>query len=222
LSQMHRQSLTAYGQPLCETVVDCPSPRGGAAVQNGGPIPAKTPLSEDISKALKKRGFKFAGPSSSTPGCRRSAWSTITRRTVFAGRPFVRWRKEHETRDYRLRTDGQRFATAFATRTSHAVAVRGSHAKSGSAADLVRELGITRADDKALLSADVVFVAVPPAALSEVAADLKDYTGVVVSIIVPGAGGMTLAQQGASAAEQLAELLPKASVVRRSPRFLPC
>ena len=108
---------------------------------------------------------------------------------------------------------GSAFATAFATRTSHAVAVRGSHAKSGSAAELVRELGITRADDKALLSADVVFVAVPPAALSEVAADLKDYTGVVVSIIVPGAGGMTLAQQGASAAEQLAELLPKASVV---------
>jgi 3-methyladenine DNA glycosylase Tag len=59
---MHRQSLTAYGQPLCETGVDCPSPRGGAAVQNDGPIPAKTPLSEDISKALKKRGFKFVGP----------------------------------------------------------------------------------------------------------------------------------------------------------------
>jgi ketopantoate reductase len=104
---------------------------------------------------------------------------------------------------------GSAFATAFATRTSHAVAVRGSHAKSGSAAELVRELGITRADDKALLSTDVVFVAVPPAALSEVAADLKDYTGVVVSVIVPGAGGMTLAQEGASAAEQLAELLPK-------------
>ena len=135
----------------------------------------------------------------------------------------MRWRKEHEPRDYRLRTEGQRLRN----RIRHAdvprgCAVRGSHAKSGSAADLVRELGITRADDKALLSADVVFVAVPPAALSEVAADLKDYTGVVVSIIVPGAGGMTLAQQGASAAEQLAELLPKASVVRRSPRFLPC
>ena len=28
MSQMHRQSLTAYGQPLCETVVACPSPRG--------------------------------------------------------------------------------------------------------------------------------------------------------------------------------------------------
>jgi predicted dinucleotide-binding enzyme len=30
---------------------------------------------------------------------------------------------------------GSAFATASATRTSHAVAVRGSHAKSGSAAD---------------------------------------------------------------------------------------
>src|SRR5580704_9799459 len=29
MSQMHRQSLLAYGQPLCETVADCPSPHGG-------------------------------------------------------------------------------------------------------------------------------------------------------------------------------------------------
>src|SRR5579864_2581715 len=28
MSRMHRQSLVAYGQPLCETVVDCPAPRG--------------------------------------------------------------------------------------------------------------------------------------------------------------------------------------------------
>ncbi len=27
MSQMHRQSLVAYGQPLCETVIDCPTPR---------------------------------------------------------------------------------------------------------------------------------------------------------------------------------------------------
>jgi DNA-3-methyladenine glycosylase I len=31
-------------------------------VQNTGPIPTKTPLSEEISAALKKRGFKFVGP----------------------------------------------------------------------------------------------------------------------------------------------------------------
>jgi alcohol dehydrogenase, propanol-preferring len=28
MPKLHRQSLVAYGQPLCETVVDCPSPRG--------------------------------------------------------------------------------------------------------------------------------------------------------------------------------------------------
>jgi D-arabinose 1-dehydrogenase-like Zn-dependent alcohol dehydrogenase len=28
MSQMRRQSLVAYGQPLCETIVDCPAPRG--------------------------------------------------------------------------------------------------------------------------------------------------------------------------------------------------
>jgi DNA-3-methyladenine glycosylase I len=39
---------------------------GGKPIQNSwdqtGPIPAKTELSETISKALKKRGFKFVGP----------------------------------------------------------------------------------------------------------------------------------------------------------------
>ena len=35
---------------------------GNKTIQNHGPIPAKTPLSEEISAALKKRGFKFVGP----------------------------------------------------------------------------------------------------------------------------------------------------------------
>ncbi len=35
---------------------------GGKPIQNAGPRPVKTPLSEEISKALKKRGFKFVGP----------------------------------------------------------------------------------------------------------------------------------------------------------------
>ena len=34
----------------------------GRPVQNTGPVPAKTPLAEEISKNLKKRGFKFVGP----------------------------------------------------------------------------------------------------------------------------------------------------------------
>jgi len=35
---------------------------GGKPIQNTGDVPASTPLSEEISKALKKRGFKFVGP----------------------------------------------------------------------------------------------------------------------------------------------------------------
>ena len=35
---------------------------GGKSIQNSGSVPAKTPLSEEISKELKKRGFKFVGP----------------------------------------------------------------------------------------------------------------------------------------------------------------
>ena len=34
----------------------------GRAIQNKGPLPASTPLSETISKELKRRGFKFVGP----------------------------------------------------------------------------------------------------------------------------------------------------------------
>jgi DNA-3-methyladenine glycosylase I len=35
---------------------------GNKPIQNHGPLQAKTPLSEEISAALKKRGFKFVGP----------------------------------------------------------------------------------------------------------------------------------------------------------------
>jgi DNA-3-methyladenine glycosylase I len=34
---------------------------GGKPIQNTGAVPAKTALSEEISKELKKRGFKFVG-----------------------------------------------------------------------------------------------------------------------------------------------------------------
>ena len=35
---------------------------GGKPVRNEGPVPAQTPLSVEMSKELKKRGFKFVGP----------------------------------------------------------------------------------------------------------------------------------------------------------------
>ena len=35
---------------------------GGKAIQNTGPVPASSPLSEKISKEFKRRGFKFVGP----------------------------------------------------------------------------------------------------------------------------------------------------------------
>ena len=35
---------------------------GNKPIQNHGPVPAKTPLSEEISATLKRRGFKFVGP----------------------------------------------------------------------------------------------------------------------------------------------------------------
>jgi len=35
---------------------------GGRPIQRKGAVPAQTPLSVEISKALKKKGFKFVGP----------------------------------------------------------------------------------------------------------------------------------------------------------------
>jgi len=46
----------------------------GSPIRNSGEVLAKTPLSAEISKALKKRGFNSSAPSLSTPGCRRSGW----------------------------------------------------------------------------------------------------------------------------------------------------
>jgi predicted dinucleotide-binding enzyme len=75
-------------------------------------------------------------------------------------------------------------------------------------------LGVRVAGDKELLAADVVFVATPPAALDDVAAALKGYAGIIVSAMVPGAGGYELKRDdGTSAAEQLAHLVPKGRVV---------
>jgi DNA-3-methyladenine glycosylase I len=35
---------------------------GGKPIPTHGPVPTSTPLSEEISKALKQKGFKFVGP----------------------------------------------------------------------------------------------------------------------------------------------------------------
>ena len=109
---------------------------------------------------------------------------------------------------------GGAFATAFAKRTSHTVSIRGSHAGSSSAAALSRQLGVRVAGDKELLAADVASIATPPGALDDVAAALKGYAGIIVSAMVPGAGGYELKRDdGTSAAGQLARLVPTGRVV---------
>ncbi len=52
-------AMQAAGEDLAEFVWGM---AGGAPIQNTGPVPAKTALSESVSKALKARGFKFVGP----------------------------------------------------------------------------------------------------------------------------------------------------------------
>ena len=50
-----QESGTEFGKFAWELV-------GGKPIQNTGPMPASTELSEAISKELKRRGFKFVGP----------------------------------------------------------------------------------------------------------------------------------------------------------------
>jgi DNA-3-methyladenine glycosylase I len=51
--------MEAYGEDFSTWVWKT---AGGKPIQNTGKVLACTPLSEEISKALKKRGFKFVGP----------------------------------------------------------------------------------------------------------------------------------------------------------------
>ena len=59
---------------------------GNKPIQNRGPVPAKTPLSEKISAALRNAASSSSVRSSSTRGCRRSASSTTIARIVFAAK----------------------------------------------------------------------------------------------------------------------------------------
>ena len=52
-------AMEAAGEPFSTFVW---SMAGGAPIRNTGVVPTRTPLSEEMSAALKKRGFKFVGP----------------------------------------------------------------------------------------------------------------------------------------------------------------
>jgi DNA-3-methyladenine glycosylase I len=52
-------AIEAEGTPFSKFVWDL---AGGKPIRNTGPVPTQTPLSEKISKELKRRGFKFVGP----------------------------------------------------------------------------------------------------------------------------------------------------------------
>jgi predicted dinucleotide-binding enzyme len=108
---------------------------------------------------------------------------------------------------------GGALATAFAQRSRHEVSVRGSRREAPSALDLARRLGISEADDRCLLDADVVFVVVPWEALDAVARLVAPCGGIIVSVIVPSAEGGDPRTEMTSAAERLAGLLPRARVV---------
>jgi DNA-3-methyladenine glycosylase I len=52
-------AMQAAGQDFSRFIWDFV---GGKPIRNPGPVPAQTPLSVALSKALKQRGFKFVGP----------------------------------------------------------------------------------------------------------------------------------------------------------------
>jgi DNA-3-methyladenine glycosylase I len=52
-------AMRSAGEDFAKTIWEI---AGGRPIQNIGPAPAKTHLSEELSEVLKKRGFKFVGP----------------------------------------------------------------------------------------------------------------------------------------------------------------
>ena len=52
--------MQASGEDFSDVVVW--KMAGGRPIQNTGQVPASTPLSGELSRVLKKRGFKFVGP----------------------------------------------------------------------------------------------------------------------------------------------------------------
>ena len=52
-------AMEAAGEPFSTFVWNM---AGGAPIRNAGIVPTSSPLSEKMSAALKKRGFKFVGP----------------------------------------------------------------------------------------------------------------------------------------------------------------
>jgi DNA-3-methyladenine glycosylase I len=52
-------AMKAAGEDFSTTVW---GKAGGRPIQNSGAVPASTPLSEELSRMLKNRGFKFVGP----------------------------------------------------------------------------------------------------------------------------------------------------------------
>jgi predicted dinucleotide-binding enzyme len=107
---------------------------------------------------------------------------------------------------------GSALATAFASRTTHTILVRGSHSKSRSAKALAQGLNIAVAGEGELLRADAIVVAIPWDALDSVARDLKGYDGLVVSAVVPWSDRGDPISSAGSAAERIASLLPGATV----------
>ena len=108
---------------------------------------------------------------------------------------------------------GGALATALVRRSRHDVSVRGSRPGSPSAIRLARRLGIAEANDETLRDAGLVFVVVPWAALRAASRLLSQRRGVLVSVVVPWTEGGDPRTDTVSAAERLAGLLPRATVV---------
>lgn len=111
---------------------------------------------------------------------------------------------------------GKALATSI-TNAGHDVTIAASNAENARAA--AHEIGTRAADSSAaaVVGADVVILAIPYAAGAQVAADIRE--GVAGKTIIDVSNPLTpdysgLATTGASAAEELQQRLPQASVVK--------
>ncbi|REE07500.1 coenzyme F420-dependent NADP oxidoreductase-like protein [Paraburkholderia sp. BL27I4N3] len=105
---------------------------------------------------------------------------------------------------------GSAITEALVKRTSHDVFVRGSKFGYASATALSQRLGVRQAAEADITQSDFAFVAIPALAIEQVAALLKDFTCVVISVTVDENVGF---DGNKSSAQQLGDLLSGVRVV---------
>lgn len=107
---------------------------------------------------------------------------------------------------------GAALATAL-KRTQHTIYLRGSKENSTSCLDLCKTLNLNEAKDKDLFESSIIFFVMPSRFIEEAAEKLKEFTGIIISVVGIDNYLTDEEKTSISASETIADLIPNAQVV---------